>query len=160
MRPGALRRLTDGEEALATAVFGSALSTARVRIFALPVWRRPFAAGPGLVAWPAPDALRDFSRARLSVQGVFVHELTHVWQAQSGINLVLGKLKAGDGPEAYDYAPTAGLRFSDLNIEQQAMAVQHAFLASRGGSTPFAPEVHAALLEGTPLDAAPKPFKV
>lgn len=160
MKPGALRRLTDGEKALAAAVFGPALATARVRIFALPVWRRPFAAGAGLVAWPASGALVDFSQARLSVQGVLIHELTHVWQAQSGVNLILAKLKAGDGAEAYAYEPVVGLRFSDLNIEQQAMAVQHAFLASRGAATPFAPEVHAALLAGTPLDASPKPFTV
>jgi hypothetical protein len=160
MRPGALRRLTGGEKALAAAVFGSALALERVRIFALPVWRRPFAAGPALVFWPASSALEDFSQARLSLQGVLVHELTHVWQAQAGVNLVLAKLRAGDGPEAYHYEPVVGLRFSDLNIEQQAMAVQHAFLASRGASTPFAPEVHAALLAGTPLETSPKPFTV
>ncbi|MEI7572252.1 MAG: hypothetical protein WCJ52_03895 [Phenylobacterium sp.] len=160
MRPGALRRLTDGEMALAAAVFGSALALERVRIFALPVWRRPFAAGPALVFWPASVALQDFSQARLSLQGVLIHELTHVWQAQTGVNLALAKLRAGDGPEAYHYAPGFGLGFSDLNIEQQAMAVQHAFLAARGGPTPFAPEVHAALLAGTPLAAAPKPSTV
>ena len=158
MKPGALRRLTEGEKALATAVFGSALALERVRIFALPVWRRPFAAGPALVFWPASVAWQDFSQAHLSLQGVLIHELTHVWQAQTGVNLALAKLRAGDGPEAYHYEPRFGLGFSDLNIEQQAMAVQHAFLASRGASTPFTPEVHAALLAGTPLETSAKPF--
>jgi hypothetical protein len=142
------------------AVFGSALALERVRIFALPVWRRPFAAGPALVFWPASGALRDFSQARLSLQGVLIHELTHIWQAQTGVNLALAKLRAGDGPEAYHYEPRFGLTFSDLNIEQQAMAVQHAFLASRGATTPFTPEVHAALLAGTPLETSAKPFTV
>ena len=160
MKPGTLRRLTDGEKALAVAVFGSALALERVRIFALPVWRRPFAAGPAIVFWPASGALRDFSQARLSLQGVLIHELTHIWQAQTGVNLILAKLRAGDGPEAYHYEPRFGLTFSDFNIEQQAMAVQHAFLASRGATTPFTPEVHAALLAGTPLEASAKPFTV
>ena len=160
MTPGTARRLTEGERTLAAEVFGAALSTDRIRIFALPVWRRAFAAGPGLVCWPAKGALRDFSRARLGVQAILVHELTHAWQAQTGINLVLAKLKAGDGPAAYHYEPAAGRGFRDFNIEQQAMAVQHAFLASRGGPAPHGAETYALLLSGSPLEAGLKPFKV
>jgi hypothetical protein len=109
--------------------------------------------------WSPPCKTMSFRDGWVDYE-VMVHELTHVWQAQTGVNLALAKLRAGDGPEAYHYEPGFGLRFSDLNIEQQAMAVQHAFLASRGASTPFAPEAHAALLAGTPLEASPKPLKV
>jgi hypothetical protein len=136
MKPGTLRRLTEGETALATAVFGSALALERVRIFALPVWRRPFAAGPALVFWPAFGALQDFSLARLSLQGVLIHELTHVWQAQQGINLLTGKIRAGDHPASYRYPVGNDCDWSGLNIEQQAMVVQHRFLELRGINAP------------------------
>ena len=160
MTPGTARPLTEGERVLAAEVVGAALAADRIRIFALPVWRRAFAAGPRLVCWPAKGALRDFSRARLGVQAILVHELTHAWQAQTGVNLVLAKLKAGDGPAAYHYEPAAVRGFDDLNIEQQAMAVQHAFLASRGGAAPHGTETYALLLAGTPLEAGVKPFAV
>jgi hypothetical protein len=154
MRPGALRRLTEGEIALAQGVFGDALSARNVRILALPAWPRAFVAGASLIAWPARSALRDFSGAELSLKAVLVHELTHVWQAQTGVNLLLAKLRAGDGPAAYDYIAASGVRFMDLNIEQQAMWVQDAFLASQNGVAPLARERYADLLSGTPFSRA------
>ena len=160
MKPGAVRRLTDGEIALAASVFGDALSPDRVRIFALPVWPRAFVAGPSLIAWPCGSALLDFSVADLSVQAVLVHELTHVWQAQAGLNLLLAKLRAGDRPAAYDYVSAEGVRFADLNIEQQAMVMQDAFLASRNGVAPLPRERYADLLSETPFFGAVKPFNV
>lgn len=149
MKPLALRRLTAGERALAAEVFGEGLDAARVRLFAIPAWRRAFVAGPGLVVWPAATARPDFAGpdVPLRTQAVFVHELTHVWQAQNGVSLILAKLRAGDGPGAYAYdlaEHLAGEReFAALNIEQQAMVVEHAFLASRGGPAPHPPELYA-----------------
>jgi hypothetical protein len=160
MRPGALRRLTEGEIALAKGVFGRALSAGRVRILALPVWPRAFVTGASLIVWPARSALRDFSLADLSLQAILVHELTHVWQAQTGVNLLLAKLRAGDGPAAYDYIAAGGTPFVDLNIEQQAMMVQDAFLAARNGVAPLALERYADLLSGTPFSEDLKPFSV
>jgi hypothetical protein len=158
MIPGAVRRLTEGETELAAGVFGRALDPARVRIAALPVWPRAFVAGPALVFWPARTALKDFSRAPLAFQAVLVHELVHVWQAQTGVNLLAAKLKAGDGPAAYRYDPATGTGFSGLNIEQQAMVVQHAFLASREGPAPHPAETYAILLAGAPFREGLKPF--
>ncbi|MFN7264852.1 MAG: hypothetical protein ACK5T5_07985 [Phenylobacterium sp.] len=160
MRPGALRRLTEGEIALAKGVFGRALSAGRVRILALPVWPRAFVTGASLIVWPARSALRDFSLADLSLQAILVHELTHVWQAQTGVNLLLAKLRAGDGPAAYDYIAAGGTPFVDLNIEQQAMMVQDAFLAARNGVAPLALERYADLLSGTPFSEDLEPFSV
>lgn len=154
MFPGAVRRLTEGETALAAGVFGNALDAGRVRVFALPAWPRAFVAGPSLIAWPARTALKDFSRADLSLQSVLVHELVHVWQAQTGVNLLAAKLKAGDGPAAYRYDPGACAGFVDLNIEQQAMVVQHAFLAARRGGAPHPQETYAVLLAGAPFGMA------
>lgn len=146
MKPLRLRRLTEGEGELALEVFGAAIAPARVRILALPVWNRAFVAGPGLIVWPAATVRADFAdpATPLRVQAVFVHELTHVWQAQNGINLLLGKLRAGDGAAAYAYDLVNGPAFGALNIEQQAMVVEDAFRLSRGGKAPHDAELYAA----------------
>ena len=125
-------------------MFGAGLDAARVRLFALPVWPRAFVAGAGLIVWPARWALADFAMAPLAVQATFVHELTHVWQAQNGVRLLGAKLKAGDDAAAYAYDLTAGPDFTRLNIEQQAMVVEHAFQAFRGAPTPFPARLYAA----------------
>ena len=141
--PRHLRPLTAGEKALAREMFGDGLNAARVRILAIPLWRRPFVAGPGLIVWPARALPSDFAAAPVPRQAIFVHELTHVWQAQNGVRLLIAKLKAGDTPAAYAYDLTADLDFLGLNIEQQAMVVEHAFLASRGGRTPHPAALYA-----------------
>ncbi len=146
MRPGAFRTLTPGERSLAREMFGGTLDASRVWIFAIPLWRRAFVPGGRLVVWPAFQAWTDFSHAPLVVQSVFIHELTHVWQAQSGVNLLAAKLRAGDGPAAYAYDLSKTGDFSELNIEQQAMVLQHAFVAARGGSAPHDSEAYARIL--------------
>lgn len=145
-----LRRLTAGETALAGEVFGPALDAARVRILfhCVGFLGRAFVAGPGLIVWPAREASPDFACAPLADRAVFVHELVHVWQAQAGINLILGKLRAGDGPAAYAYDLSGRVDFARLNIEQQAMVVQHAFELRHGGTAPFAAEAYAQALDG------------
>lgn len=143
--PFNLRRLTVGEKALAFEVFGQALDPARVRILALPFWRRAFAPGARLIAWPGAALPADFAAAPLALQAAFVHELAHVWQAQRGVFLPWAKFKAGDSPAAYAYRLAPQTDFAALNIEQQAMVVQHAFLAARGAPAPHAPELYARL---------------
>lgn len=146
MKPLSWRGLTEGERSLAAEMFGAGLDAGRVRILALPLWRRAFVAGPSLIVWPAVAARPDFAApdVPLKTQAVFVHELTHVWQAQHGVALLLAKIKAGDGERAYAYDLEDGRPFAAMNIEQQAMVVEHAFLAARGGETPHAAELYAA----------------
>lgn len=138
MNPLRLRRLTPAEQALAREVFGAGIAPHKVRILSVPFWSRAFVAGPGLIVWPARTARSDFadSDTPLRTQAVFVHEMTHVWQAQNGVRLLLAKLRAGDSDAAYAYDLTNGPEFPALNIEQQAMVVEHAFLASRGDAAP------------------------
>jgi hypothetical protein len=145
-RPRFIRGLTPAEKAVAAEVFGAGLNTDRVRIMAIPQWRRAFVAGPGLMVWPSATIRPDFAApgVPLRVQGVFVHELTHVWQAQNGVWLILAKLRAGDGPGAYRY-DIDGTPFAAMNIEQQAMLVEHAFLSARGAPAPHAAERYATL---------------
>jgi len=144
MKPLSWRRLTPGERGLAAEMFGEGLDAARVRLMALPVWNRAFVAGPGLIVWPAATLPADFAEAPTATQAVFVHELTHVWQAQHGVALLLAKIKAGDSEASYAYDLDGGRPFAAMNIEQQAMVVEHAFLASRGGVTPHPAEVYVA----------------
>ncbi len=146
MAPGAFRTLTGSERGLAHEMFGAALDCERVRVFAIPLWPRAFVPGGRLIVWPARQAWTDFSLAPLALQSVFIHELTHVWQAQAGVNLLAAKLRAGDGPGAYAYDLSKTCDFSKLNIEQQAMVVQHAFLAARGGPAPYDGEAYARIL--------------
>ena len=136
-----IRSLADGEAALAREVFGAALRLEDIRFLASP-WPFDRAFVPGgwfgrdWIVWPKASLEPDLSRAPLRTQAVFVHELVHVWQAQSGTNLLLGKLKAGDGPRAYGYAASDDCDWRRLNIEQQAMVVEHRFILSRGGRAP------------------------
>ncbi len=160
MRAGAFRKLSSGEAELAREVFGEALDPRGVRVFAIPVWDRAFAAGSRLVVWPARTARQDFSTAPLFEQSVFVHELTHVWQAQIGVNLILGKLRAGDGAQAYAYDLSENEDFRTLNIEQQAMVVQDAFLAARGGPAPFETQAYSAILATWPARGGVSPREV
>jgi hypothetical protein len=143
MKPLTQRRITPAERDLADEMFGGGLDAQRVRLLAIPVWRRAFVAGPSLMVWPAQQALWDFAAAPLGLQASFVHELTHVWQAQRGVFLPLAKLRAGDSAAAYAYDLASGPPFGELNIEQQASVVEHAFLASRGAATPFAGRLYA-----------------
>lgn len=150
MKPLRWRGLTPGERRLSDEVFGGGLDLDRVRLFSLPVWNRPFVPCGWLVVWPAAGAYADFSEAPLWIRSVLVHELVHVWQAQAGVNLPLAKLRCGDGPAAYAYDPTDGREFSTLNIEQQAMVVQHAYLSRLGAAAPYPTPAYARILEAWP----------
>lgn len=156
MRPWRARRLTPGERALCGECFGDQLDAERVRLWSCPVlgWttRRALCAGgwlwPGLslVVYPPAQAWVDFSAAPLWDQSVFVHEMTHVWQSQQGVNLPWAKLRAGDTPAAYGYALTPDCRWEGFNIEQQAMMVQHDFLRRRGRAAPYSTDAYLAVL--------------
>lgn len=136
-----MRTLTEGEADLAREVFGLELRLDDIRFLPAP-WpiNRAFVPGRWFgrdwIVWPATALEPDMSRAPLRTQAVLVHELVHVWQAQKGVNLLSGKLKAGDGPGAYAYPLDDRCDWRALNIEQQATMVEHRFLLSRGGRVP------------------------
>lgn len=72
----------------------------------------------------------DFSSESLARQGLLIHELTHVWQAQTRGDwyLVLNRHPFC----RYDYALKPGQPLTAYGIEQQAMIVQHAFWLRHG----------------------------
>ena len=132
MKPLRWRRLTAGEAALADEMFGAGLDPGRVRLLALPVWNRAFVAGPRLMIWPAFAAWTDFSAAPLETQAVFVHELTHVWQAQKGGRFYLPLARHPFCRYRYEIVP--GRPFRRYGLEQQAEIVRHIFMAEHGAS--------------------------
>ncbi len=144
-----IRGLTEGERRLAMGEFGSALDLGRIRLMATP-WPFDRAFVPGRwfgrdwVLWPGKALPPDFAHAPLSLQAVLIHELVHVWQTQVGVNLLAGKIRAGDGPAAYGY-PLVPCGWDELNIEQQAMAVEHRFRVSRGQAVPDGASLYGSL---------------
>lgn len=136
-----IRGLTAGERALAVEAFDAALTLDAIRFLPAPwPFRRAFVPGRWFgrdwIVWPRQTLSADLAAAPLHLQAMLVHELTHVWQAQQGVNLLTGKLRAGDRPAAYAYPVDTDCDWETLNIEQQAMVVEHRFRLSRGQRTP------------------------
>jgi hypothetical protein len=79
----------------------------------------------------------DFAAGDIDTQAHFIHEMTHVWQAQT-----LGRwyLVLHRHPWCrYDYALKPGCPLERYGLEQQAEIVRHAFLLRRGVRVPGAP---------------------
>ena len=136
-----VRGLTRGEAALAVSVFGQAVALKTVRLIAAPrPLDRAFVPGRWLgrdwIVWPRAGLLPDISKGPLHLQATLIHELVHVWQAQQGVNLLIAKLRAGDSRASYRYPLDPACGWASLNIEQQAMAIEHRFRLSRGGVVP------------------------
>lgn len=150
-RRAVIRALTAAEQALATAVFGEALDPRPVRLLAAPwPFRRAFVAGRWFgrdwIVWPRVGLPDEFTAGPLGLQAVLVHELVHVWQAQQGVNLLLAKLRAGDRRESYVYPVDDRCDWPTLNIEQQAMAVEHAFRLAGGEPAPASAAFYRSVL--------------
>ena len=149
---GGERPLSPGEIALARSMFGDAIDYGAVRIRR----RKFFPFHPrGVTMAPmghlhfhpqAAHYCEDFAAAPLHHQAHFIHEMVHVWQAQT-----LGRwyLVLRRHPLCrYDYAIKPGWMLAQYGIEQQAEIVRHAFLLRQGASVPGAPPLatYAAIL--------------
>lgn len=141
--PGGERPLTPGECMLVAEVFGHAINTAPVRIrrrrwFPFQPARTVMAPMGHLHFVPSSPHYRDdFSCADLSAQGLFIHEMVHVWQSQQRGRWWLPLMRH---PFCrYDYSFISGQRFDLYGIEQQAEIVRHVFMAKRGYPSPEAP---------------------
>jgi hypothetical protein len=135
--------LTPGEIALARSMFGAAIDYGAVRIRR----RKFFPFHPrGVTMAPmghlhfhpqAAHYCEDFAAAPLHHQAHFIHEMVHVWQAQT-----LGRwyLVLRRHPFCrYDYAIKPGWMLEQYGIEQQAEIVRHAFLLRQGARVAGAP---------------------
>lgn len=129
------RSLTDGEIAFARTVFGDAIDYARVGlchskwIFFQP--RHVVMAPMGAMHFHPHGALYcdDFSQASLSMRGLFIHELVHIWQAQRRGRWYLVLMRH---PWArYHYTLKPGWKLERYGLEQQAEIVRHYWLLTQ-----------------------------
>ena len=140
-------------------LFGETLDPAPVRLHQRRWWPlqpRNIVMAPDGHLWFPPGNngwLADFSAASLALQAFFLHEMTHIWQYQTGLNLILAR-----GPFArYRYLPLrSGWAFERYGIEQQAEIVRHYWLLKHGAAVPGAPPlpVYEALLPFLPRPMA------
>ena len=135
------RPLTTGEIALARSVFGDTIDYCSVQLcrrkWAFFQPRHVVMAPRGRIHFhPHGDLWRDdFAAADLGHQGLFIHEMTHVWQHQRGVYLPLARHPFC----RYHYAIRPGWPLSRYGIELQAEVVRHSFLLRHGQRVAGAP---------------------
>ena len=139
----AKRTLTLAEIDLARSVFGTAIDYSAARI-ANHKWaffqpRQVVMAPRGRIHFHPHGGLYrdDFAAAPLFEQGLFIHEMCHVWQHQRGIFLPLARHPFC----RYHYSFRPGWPLKRYGIEQQAEIVRHAFLLRAGARVPGAPSL-------------------
>lgn len=141
---GGARPLTPGEICLVGSMFGDAVDTAEVTVRRrrwFPLQPRQVAMAPcGHIHFHPAGSLYhdDFAAASLTMQGLFLHEMTHVWQAQHKGRWYLPLMRH---PLCrYDYSVRAGWPLARYGLEQQAEIVRHTFLIRQGLRLPGIPE--------------------
>ncbi len=115
------RQLTAREKEIIAGIFGSQLNTDIVRMHLSPLGYKDVA---GAVASERDvyiygrNRRNDFGRESSDDLGIFIHEMTHVWQFQTKRQhtVVIS--------DQYKYTLEAGARFQDYNIEQQAAMIE------------------------------------
>jgi hypothetical protein len=135
------RPLTLNERGLVQSVFKRTIDIDRVRIHNRKwFWFHParVTMAPDGHIWfhPKTDLFcEEFCNRNMTVQALFIHEMTHVWQYQSGIFLALKRHPFC----RYDYSLKPGWTLSRYGLEQQAEIVKHVFLLRNGVKVPGAP---------------------
>ena len=131
------RPLTTGEIALGRSVFGDAIDYSKVRLVKRKWWwfqpRNTAMAPTGNIHFHPHGDLwsEDFAAEPLHRQGLFIHEVTHVWQSQTRGRFYLPLMRHPFCRYSYELVP--GRAFDWYGLEQQAEIVRHAFVAERGG---------------------------
>ncbi|MGL5839205.1 MAG: vgr related protein [Sphingorhabdus sp.] len=135
------RAMTAREIALARSIFKDAIDYDRVFIHKRKWWwfqPRRITMAPDGHLWFHPDSdlfCDDFCDRDLNLQGLFLHELTHVWQHQQGIFLPLKRHPFC----RYDYSLKPGWKLDRYGLEQQAEIIRHIFLLKSGARVAGAP---------------------
>jgi hypothetical protein len=137
------RPLTSGEIALARSVFGDAIDYAPVRmrtrkwaffqprgVVMAPMGHLHFHPGGSLYcddfSCPPGDDLVE----RRRWQGLFIHEMTHVWQAQTRGRWYLVLMRHPFSTYSYSLKP--GWPLARYGLEQQAEIVRHFWMLGAG----------------------------
>jgi len=117
-------------------VFGDAIDYSKVRMVRRSWWpfqpRNTAMAPTGNIHFHKHSDLwsGDFSKEPLGRQGLFIHEMTHVWQSQTRGRFYLPLMRH---PFCrYRYELEDGRPFHRYGLEQQAEIVRHRFLSDRG----------------------------
>jgi hypothetical protein len=137
------RSLTPGEIELARTIFADAVDYAAVRLVHRPWWplqpRSIVMAPTGNIHFHPKGSTwsDDFARDTLAAQGLLIHEMTHVWQAQTRGRYYLPLMRHPFCRYSYQIEP--GRPFGRYGLEQQAEIVRHLFLTERGVILPHIP---------------------
>ena len=130
------RPLSAAERALAASIFGTAIDYERVILHNRKwFWFQPrhVAMAPDGHLWFHPKGnlfCEDFCGTHILRQGLFIHEMTHVWQAQTRGRWYLPLMRH---PFCrYSYHLVEGRPFDRYGLEQQAEIIRHRFLANQG----------------------------
>lgn len=124
------RGLTEGELIIAQKVFSDLINYDEVKIFNIPYlpWqpKNILMAPNGRLFVNKEIFAKDYSQCSITIQGLFIHELTHVLQYQKHTNVVVRgfflqsayylSFKTYD---PYKYKLIEGKMFEQYNIEQQ-----------------------------------------
>ncbi|OAL85018.1 hypothetical protein AY605_05115 [Acinetobacter sp. SFD] len=124
------RGLTDGEVEIAKKVFNDLINYNEVKIFNIPYlpWQPKdiLMAPNGRLFVSQQVFAKDYSKCSIVMQGVFIHELTHVLQYQKHTNVVVKGFILQSAYylsfkmyDPYKYKLINGKRFEQYNIEQQ-----------------------------------------
>lgn len=148
------RPLTSGEIALARSVFGDAIDYTAVRmrtrkwaffqprgVVMAPMGHMHFHPGGSLYCddFACPPA--DDERELRSWQGLFIHEMTHVWQAQKRGRWYLVLMRHPFSTYSYSLKP--GWPLARYGLEQQAEIVRHFWMLGAGAQVAGAPSIDA-----------------
>ena len=137
------RKLTAGERALAASMFGESIDYDPVRIHRRKYfWFQPKRTimAPNGHIWVHPESplwSDDYSTAPLGLKALFIHEMTHVLQAQQRGRYYLPLMRHPFCRYAYDFRP--GWPLDRYGLEQQAEIVRHIFLLRNGQALPGVP---------------------
>lgn len=133
------RKLTEGEIQIAKKVFHDLINYDEVKVFNVPYvpWQPidVFIAPNGNLFINKENFCEDYSKCSLVLQGLFIHELTHILQYQQFQNVILKGMLLQSAYflslkkyNPYKYEFVQGKSFSDYNIEQQAEIARDIFL--------------------------------
>lgn len=130
------RPLTAGERELARSVFGDAIDCAPVRLHHrkwFPFHPKKAVMAPDGHIWVHPQSglwRDDYAAAPLNLQGLLLHELTHVWQAQQRGRWYLPLMRHPFC--SYKYKVEPGWPLERYGLEQQGEIVRHVHLLRNG----------------------------
>ena len=139
------RPLTAGEKTIARSIYKDAIALDSVFVHRRKwFWFQPrntlMAPCGHIHVHPLSDHWsEDYSKERLALQGLLIHELCHVWQTQQRGTYYLPLMRH---PFCrYRYRLKDGKPFDAYGIEQQAEIVRHAFLLRAGYPLANAPSL-------------------